>query len=444
MENRIQSFFEKSLEENQIDNELYKKYSVKKGLRNEDGTGVLVGLTKISDVVGYKKVDGEKFDDYGSLYYRGINVKDIIEAQRQEKRYLFEEVCFLILFGYLPNEQEFKEFKQILSDNYELPPHYLEGNILGFPAKNLMNKLQQEVLMLYSYDDNPDNTETRETLEKGINLLAKIPSIVCYTYQTKVHYFDEQSLFIHHVNQDYSIDETILSLLRDDGNFSEKEAEILDISLVLHADHGGGNNSTFTNVVISSTGTDIYSAVAGAIGSLKGPRHGGANLAVKKQMELAINEISTQASDEQIRTIIQRILDKDFNDKSGLIYGIGHAVYTLSDPRSEILAAKCKELAMEKNRLEEFEFYTRFAMVAIDEIYTRKGIRVCTNVDFYSGLVYDMLDIPSDLYTLLFVAARTVGWIAHNIENKLYSNRIIRPATKYVGGIDEYENIEDR
>ena len=443
MENRIQSFFEKSLEENQIDNELYKKYSVKKGLRNEDGTGVLVGLTKISDVVGYKKVDGEKFDDYGSLYYRGINVKDIIEAQRQEKRYLFEEVCFLILFGYLPNEQEFKEFKQILSDNYELPPHYLEGNILGFPAKNLMNKLQQEVLMLYSYDDNPDNTETRETLEKGINLLAKIPSIVCYTYQTKVHYFDEQSLFIHHVNQDYSIAETILSLLRDD-NFSEKEAEILDISLVLHADHGGGNNSTFTNVVISSTGTDIYSAVAGAIGSLKGPRHGGANLAVKKQMELAINEISTQASDEQIRTIIQRILDKDFNDKSGLIYGIGHAVYTLSDPRSEILAAKCKELAMEKNRLEEFEFYTRFAMVAIDEIYTRKGIRVCTNVDFYSGLVYDMLDIPSDLYTLLFVAARTVGWIAHNIENKLYSNRIIRPATKYVGGIDEYENIEDR
>ena len=411
MENRIQSFFEKSLEENQIDNELYKKYSVKKGLRNEDGTGVLVGLTKISDVVGYKKVDGEKFDDYGSLYYRGINVKDIIEAQRQEKRYLFEEVCFLILFGYLPNEQEFKEFKQILSDNYELPPHYLEGNILGFPAKNLMNKLQQEVLMLYSYDDNPDNTETRETLEKGINLLAKIPSIVCYTYQTKVHYFDEQSLFIHHVNQDYSIAETILSLLRDDGNFSEKEAEILDISLVLHADHGGGNNSTFTNVVISSTGTDIYSAVAGAIGSLKGPRHGGANLAVKKQMELAINEISTQASDEQIRTIIQRILDKDFNDKSGLIYGIGHAVYTLSDPRSEILAAKCKELAMEKNRLEEFEFYTRFAMVAIDEIYTRKGIRVCTNVDFYSGLVYDMLDIPSDLYTLLFVAARTVGWI---------------------------------
>lgn len=444
MENKIQSFFEKSLRANEIDNELYKVYSVKKGLRNEDGTGVLVGLTRISDVVGYKKVDNEKVDDYGSLYYRGINVKDIVQAPRREKRYLFEEVCFLILFGYLPNEQEFLEFKQILSDNYELPPHYLEANILGFPAKNLMNKLQQEVLMLYGYDQDADNIGIRETLEKGINLLAKIPSIVCYTYQTKVHYFEEQSLFIHHVNKDYSIAETILALLRDDGMFSEKEAEVLDVALLLHADHGGGNNSTFTNVVISSTGTDIYSAVAGAIGSLKGPRHGGANLAVKQQMELVIDEISTHATDEQIQSIIERILDKQFNDHSGLIYGIGHAVYTLSDPRSEILSEKCKELAIEKGRIDEYQFYCRFAQIAIEEIYRRKGIHVCSNVDFYSGLVYDMLGIPSDLYTLLFVVGRTVGWIAHNIENKLYSNRIIRPATKYVGEVKEYEDIEKR
>lgn len=444
MENKIQSFFEKSLRENEIDNELYKVYSVKKGLRNEDGTGVLVGLTRISDVVGYKKVDNDKVDDYGSLYYRGINVKDIVQAPRREKRYLFEEVCFLILFGYLPNEQEFLEFKQILSDNYELPPHYLEANILGFPAKNLMNKLQQEVLMLYGYDQDADNIGIRETLEKGINLLAKIPSIVCYTYQTKVHYFEEQSLFIHHVNKDYSIAETILALLRDDGMFSEKEAEVLDVALLLHADHGGGNNSTFTNVVISSTGTDIYSAVAGAIGSLKGPRHGGANLAVKQQMELVIDEISTHATDEQIQSIIERILDKQFNDHSGLIYGIGHAVYTLSDPRSEILSEKCKELAIGKGRIDEYQFYCRFAQIAIEEIYRRKGIHVCSNVDFYSGLVYDMLGIPSDLYTLLFVVGRTVGWIAHNIENKLYSNRIIRPATKYVGEVKEYEDIEKR
>lgn len=444
MKNEIQSFFEKSLQENEIENELYQTYSVKKGLRNEDGTGVLVGLTRISDVVGYKKVNNEKIDDYGSLYYRGINVKDIVQANRHEKRYLFEEVCFLILFGYLPNEEEFSEFKRILSDHYTLPPHYLEANILGFPAKNLMNKLQQEVLMLYGYDRDADNIGIRETLEKGINLIAKIPSIVCYTYQTKVHYFEEQSLFIHHVNTDYSIAETILALLRDDGNFSEKEAEVLDIALLLHADHGGGNNSTFTNVVISSTGTDIYSSVAGAIGSLKGPRHGGANLAVKKQMELVIDEISTQATDEQIQSVIERILDKQFNDGSGLIYGIGHAVYTLSDPRSEILSAKCKELAIEKGREDEYQFYCRFAEIAIQEIDNRKGIHVCSNVDYYSGLVYDMLGIPSDLYPLLFVVGRTVGWIAHNIENKLYSNRIIRPATKYVGSIKEYEDIENR
>lgn len=444
MQDEIQNFFRKSLKENEIPNELYTLYSVKKGLRNEDGTGVLVGLTKISDVVGYKKVDGRKVDDYGSLYYRGINVKDIIKNHGGDKRYLFEEVCFLILFGYLPNQEEFEQFKAILSQHYELPPHFLEANILGFPAKNLMNKLQQEVLMLYSYDQDADNIGIEETLEKGINLLAKIPTIVCYTYQTKVYYFDEQSLFIHHVNKQYSIAETILSLLRDDGKFTQKEAEVLDVALVLHADHGGGNNSTFTNVVISSTGTDIYSSIAGAIGSLKGPRHGGANLAVKKQMELVIMEISVFASDEDIRRVVCRILDKDFNDCSGLVYGIGHAVYTLSDPRSEILSQACKELAKEKNREAEFDFYQRFAEIAIEEIYKRKGIHVCTNVDYYSGLVYDMLNIPSDLYTLLFVVARTVGWISHNIENKLYSNRIIRPATKYVGGIKKYKKLEDR
>lgn len=444
MESQINDFFKKSLKENEIDNSLYSTYSVKKGLRNEDGTGVLVGLTKISDVVGYKRENGKKVDDYGKLYYRGISVKDIVNAKRMDKRYLFEEVCFLILFGYLPNIDEFEQFKRILSQNYVLPPHYLEANILGFPAKNLMNKLQQEVLMMYSYDHDPDNIGIEETLEKGINLIAKIPSIVCYTYQTKVHYFDNQSLFIHHVNTNYSIAETILSLLRDDGKFSKKEAEVLDVALVLHADHGGGNNSTFTNVVISSTGTDIYSAVAGAIGSLKGPRHGGANLAVKKQMELVIQDIGLAANDQTIHEIICRILDKDYNDHSGLVYGIGHAVYTLSDPRSEILSQKCLELAKEKGRESEFYFYQRFSEIAIKEIEKRKGINVCTNVDFYSGLVYDMLNIPSDLYTLLFVVGRTVGWIAHNIENKLYSNRIVRPATKYVGELKEYKNDNER
>lgn len=444
MKNQIQNFFDKSLKENEIANELYSMYSVKKGLRNEDGTGVLVGLTKISDVVGYKKVDGRKEDDYGQLYYRGINVKDIVNADRKNKRYLFEEVCFLILFGYLPNHDEFEKFKKLLSDNYELPEHFLQTNIMNIPAKNMMNKLQRGILMLYSYDENPDNIDAEETLKKGINLIAKIPAIMCYSYQTKIHYFENQSLIIHHVNKDYSFAEQILSLLRPDGSFTEKEAEVLDVSLVLHADHGGGNNSTFTSVVISSTGTDLYSAIAGSIGSLKGPRHGGANLAVKKQMKLVIDEIGVYATDEQIKDIVCRILDKNFNDNSGLIYGIGHAVYTLSDPRSEILSEKCKELAMEKERMDEFDFYQRFAQMAIEEIHQRKGIHVCTNVDFYSGLVYDMLNIPSDLYTALFVAGRTVGWITHIVENKLYSNRIIRPATKYVGGIEEYKDLDER
>ena len=444
MNDYIQDFFNKSLKENEIANELYSTYSVKKGLRNEDGTGVLVGLTKISDVVGYKKENGKKENDYGQLYYRGINIKDIVNARRENKRYLFEEVCFLILFGYLPNQEEFEKFKKLLSDNYELPEHFLQTNIMNIPARNMMNKLQRGILMLYSYDEDPDNIEVEETLKKGINLIAKIPAIMCYSYQTKIHYFENQSLVIHHVNKEYSFAEQILSLLRPDGKFTEKEAEVLDVSLILHADHGGGNNSTFTSVVISSTGTDLYSAIAGSIGSLKGPRHGGANLKVKKQMELVIDEISLEATDEQIQAIVCRILDKDFNDNSGLIYGIGHAVYTLSDPRSEILSEKCKELAIEKGRLDEFHFYQRFAAIAINEIYKRKGIHVCTNVDFYSGLVYDMLNIPSDLYTALFVAGRTVGWITHIIENKLYSNRIIRPATKYVGEIEEYKNIEER
>ena len=298
--------------------------------------------------------------------------------------------------------------------------------------------------MLYSYDDDPDNISASSTMYKGLNLIAKIPSIVCYAYRSKVHYFDKESLYIHQIRPDLSIAENILYLLRDHKHFTPKEAEVLDMCLVLHADHGGGNNSTFTNVVISSTGTDIYSSFAGAIGSLKGPKHGGANLAVMKQMKLVIDEIGLEASDKQIEMIIERILDKNFNDNSGLIYGIGHAVYTLSDPRCVILRQQCKELSLEKGRENEFNFYHRFEQLAIAAIKKRKGITVCANVDFYSGLIYDMLCIPTELYTLMFVVGRAVGWLAHNIENKLYSGRIIRPAAKYVGETYEYIPIDKR
>lgn len=441
----IDGFIEKAKESNnKIDNELYSRYDVKKGLRNEDGTGVLVGLTKIADVVGYKKIDGEKVDCEGELYYRGIAVSDIINKREPHQRFLFEETCFLILFGYLPDKEELENFKNELSQRYELPPHYLESKILGFPSINLMNKLQQEVLMLYSYDDDPDNVSPSSTMYKGLNLIAKIPSIVCYAYRSKVHYFDKQSLYIHQIRPDLSIAENILYLLRDHKHFTPKEAEVLDMCLVLHADHGGGNNSTFTNVVISSTGTDIYSSFAGAIGSLKGPKHGGANLAVMNQMKNVIDEIGLDASNQQIDEIVEKILDKQFNDNTGLIYGIGHAVYTISDPRCVILRQQCSELALEKGQETEFDFYYRFEQAAIRAIKKRKGINVCANVDFYSGLIYNMLCIPTELYTLMFVVGRTVGWLAHNIENKLYSGRIIRPAAKYVGETHEYIPIHRR
>ncbi|MFV0395342.1 MAG: citrate synthase [Coprobacillaceae bacterium] len=427
----------------EIEHNHYALYDVKKGLRNEDGTGVLVGLTKIADVVGYEKINNEKVDVEGKLYYRGVKVTDILKQESGE-RFLFEEVCFLILFGYLPNADEFEDFKKDLSERYVLPKDYLESKILNFPSLNLMNKLQQEVLMLYSYDDDPDNISVDATMNKGLDLIAKIPSIVCYAYRSKVHYYDDESLVIHQIRPDYSIAENILYLLRNNMKFTKKEAEVLDMALVLHADHGGGNNSTFTNVVISSTGTDIYSSFAGAIGSLKGPRHGGANLAVMRQMRLAIEEVGLDATKEQIQNVVDRILDKDFNDNCGLIYGIGHAVYTLSDPRCQVLSKKCHELSIEKNREKEFMFYRQFEEIAIATIYKRKGIRVCGNVDFYSGLIYDMLEIPEELYTLMFVVGRSVGWLAHNIENKLYSGRIIRPAAKYVGETKIYVKRTNR
>lgn len=440
----IDYVFKRSETLNKIDNSLYKKYDVKNGLRNEDGTGVLVGLTRISDVVGYKKEDGKKIDTAGKLYYRGVKVSDLINGHDPKNRFLFEEACFLILFGYLPNKDELGAFKKELANRYELPVNYLNVRLLSYPMQNMMNKLQQEVLVLYTYDNNADDVTPEGTLDKGLDLIAKIPQIVCYAYRSKIHYFDNESLFIHPIRTDYSIAENILQMLRIDQQFTPTEANVLDMCLVLHADHGGGNNSTFTNVVMSSTGTDIYSCFAGAIGSLKGPKHGGANLAVARQMKLVIDKIGLYATDEQILEIVRQILDKDFNDKTGLIYGIGHAVYTLSDPRCQILSQKCRELAIEKNRLDEYEFYHRFEKIAIQEIKDRKGINVCANIDFYSGLVYDMLGIPKDLYTLLFVIGRSVGWVAHNIENKLYSGKIIRPAGKYVGEKKKYVKLEDR
>ena len=351
----------------------------------------------------------------------------------------------MLLFGYLPKKKELEHFCGILRDCYEIPDEFVEMNLLRMPGKNLMNKLQDAVLTLYNYDDDPENTDVYETLVKGINLVAKLPSIACYAYQSKVHYYDRDSLFIHYANPEYSIAENFLSLLRKDQKFTDQEARLLDTILMLHADHGGGNNSTFTNVVISSTGTDIYSTVSASIGSLKGPRHGGANIKVAEMMDAVLEDVGGYtADDKKLRAAVNRLMDGKLYDRSGLVYGFGHAVYTISDPRAEMLRACCAEVAKEKKQQTEFDFRQRFERAALDVMKERKGTALPTNVDYYSGFAYGMLNIPRDLYTPLFMCSRMVGWVAHNIENKLYDGRIMRPATKYVGENKDYMMMEER
>ncbi|MCR0202097.1 citrate synthase [[Clostridium] innocuum] len=444
MNEYLNSFYQKAREHNDIANDLFRKYDIKKGLRNEDGTGVRVGLTKIADVVGYKYVEEVKTDDIGKLYYRGIELRDIIHGRNYETICGYEETCFLLLFGYLPKKEELQEFCGYLRAHYELPDDFLESKFLHMPGKNLMNRLQQAVLALYDYDDAPDNISVENTLEQGLNILAKLPSIICYAYQSKMHRYNKESLVIHPAQEHLSIAENILYMLRKDHAFSDLEAKLLDMMLIVHADHGGGNNSTFTNVVISSTGTDFYSSMVGAIGSMKGPRHGGANLKVSGMMRAVIEEIGYCENDIEIKALIYRILHKQFYDYSGLVYGMGHAIYTLSDPRSEVLQEYIEKLAEKKGKVKEYEFYQRFEQCAKDVILDVKGVHVSSNVDFYSGFVYGMMGIPEDLFTPLFVMARTVGWLAHNIENKEYDGRIMRPATKYVGSVKQYVKMEDR
>ena len=375
----LHTFYQKSKQYSDIPNELFHKYNVKKGLRNDDGTGVRVGLTRIADVVGYKYVDEVKTDDEGKLYYRGIELRDIIANISKNQVCGYEETCFLLLFGYLPNREELQDFCKILKDHYELPDDFLETKFLHMPGKNIMNRLQQAVLALYDYDDAADDISVENTLEQGLNILAKLPSIICYAYQSKMHRYNKKSLVIHPVQQKLSIAENILYMLRKDHRFSELEARILDMMLIVHADHGGGNNSTFTNVVISSTGTDIYSSIVGAIGSMKGPRHGGANLKVSSMMKEVIREIGYTDNDVEIKALLYRILNKEFYDCSGLIYGMGHAIYTLSDPRSEVLQGYIEKLAESKHKSNEYEFYQRFERCAKEVIWDVKGIHVSSN-----------------------------------------------------------------
>lgn len=442
-DNFLAQEFGKSQYYTDIKNSLFKEYDVKKGLRNEDGTGVRVGLTRVSDVVGYDIIDGVKTNIDGYLYYRGYSLNDLVEGNMGNTKG-FEETMFLLVFGFLPSRRELDKFSNIFRKMYKLPDSFLEMNLLRMPGQNLMNVLQSSVLSLYNFDEDPDNVEVFPTLVKGLSIVAKLPAIMCYAYQSKMHYFKLNSLFIHYPKEEFSIAENILHLLRPDGIFDKKEADLLDTILMLHADHGGGNNSTFTNVVVSSTGTDIYSSIAASIGSLKGPKHGGANISVAAMMEEVISSIGITEDENKIREVINKILDKEFFDKSGLIYGFGHAVYTMTDPRAELLKTYCEQISKLKNRYEEYKFYVLFEKLVKEIIMERKGRPISNNVDYYSGFAYDMLGIPRDLFTPLFVCARTIGWLAHNIENKLYDGKIMRPATKYVGDIYEYKHIKER
>lgn len=431
--NIIEKSYCESLTESSISNELYERYNVKKGLRNANGTGVLVLLTKISDVYGYKIVDGKKVDEDGHLFYRGYDIFDL--SKQNESRFGFERVCFLILFSKLPNEKELIDFHNYLSNLYELPDGFVEDVLFKNNTSSIMNQIQKAILNLYGYDEDPDNVDPYLTLIKGLNIIAKLPSIISYSYRAKRHYIDGLSLHIRKPKREYSIAENILRMSRTHGNFTQLEVETLDLALILHADHGGGNNSTFANLVVSSTATDIYSSMCASLGSLKGPRHGGANRAVREMMHQIIKEIGLDASENEMRNIVKRLLNRDFYDCKGLIYGIGHPVYTKSDPRAILLKLKCEELAKMNGENKKFDFYNKFERIAIEELKQRKGamFNCCANIDFYSGLTYEILNINEDLFIPIFACSRMVGWLAHNIENKLYCDKIIRPAGKYVG-----------
>ena len=430
MKEFLLSKYDELLKYESIDNSLYDKYDVKRGLRNNNGTGVLVGLTRVAEVSGYNMKDGKKEPKEGNLYYRGIDIRDVVKLAGKD--FGFENTCFLLLFGHYPTEEEAIIFKDIISSKYDLPELFMENTILKNPSKSLMNHITRCILSLYSFDQDPDNISGYELIKKGINILSKMPAIISYSLQAKTHYLDHDSLHIHYPKKEYSFAENILYLSRNDGKFTKLEAMTLDRCLIVHADHGGGNNSAFVGTVVSSTLTDVYSMISASLTSLKGPRHGGANMAVLDMMSNVINEIGIDATDDEIELIINKILDKEFNDDSGLVYGVGHAIYTLSDPRAEILKETAKELAKEKN-YKKFEFYVRFEEIARRVLEERKGAKYCVNVDFYSGLIYEMLNIPRDLFIPIFAAARVVGWLAHDVESLLYCNKIVRPATKYVG-----------
>lgn len=433
------------LSKNRIDPNLYVEYDVKRGLRDSTGKGVLTGLTEISDVVSYEISNGRKVPADGNLYYHGVNVKDIIEGCK-DKRFGFEETIYLLLFGKLPTQDELDRLLRVNEGFQDLSARFVRDVIMKASSENIMNALQRCVLTLYSYDASPDDITPENVLRQSLELINKLPLIAVYAYRSYLHFRRDDTLMIRNPKRGLSLAENILYVLRPDGQYTELEAKVLDVALILHAEHGGGNNSSFTTHVVTSSGTDTYSSISASIGSLKGPRHGGANLKVQKMFADIKEHVSNWENEEELRDYLSKILDKRAFDGSGLIYGMGHAVYTLSDPREVVLKEYARSLAEEKGNMEEFALYERVEKIAGELIMERRRVQknVCANVDFYSGFVYTMLGIPEELFTPFFAIARIPGWCAHRLEELLNANKIIRPAYKYVGKHIGYTDIEER
>ncbi|MBN2481970.1 MAG: citrate/2-methylcitrate synthase [Bacteroidales bacterium] len=444
--NMLKRYSDKIIKSDRIDNELYVKYDVKRGLRDISGKGVLAGLTEISEVRGTEVRNGEVYPIDGQLIYRGIDINKIFEGFTSEDRFGFEETTYLLLFGELPNAEELNSFKEILVEYRGLPDGFIRDAIMKLPSKDVMNTLARSVLSLYVYDENPDDTSLENVLRQSLYLISNFSLIAVYSYAAILYYFRNKSLIVHKPLKKLSVAENILHMLRPDNVFTKLEAILLDLVLVLHAEHGGGNNSTFTNHVVSSSGTDTYAAVASSLSSLKGPRHGGANIKVTQMMEDIKQHISDWKDEDEIASYLNKILSKQAYDHLGLIYGIGHAVYSLSDPRALILKRYAEKLAKDKGSVEEFDFYARIEKLAPQVIAKHRKMYkgISANVDFYSGLVYKMLNIPPELFTPLFAVARITGWSAHRMEEIANRGKIIRPAYKSVAPERDYVKLRNR
>ncbi len=429
-----------------MDVSLYGKYDVKRGLRDINGKGVLAGLTQISAIHSTEIVDGKSVPCEGRLYYRGYDIHDLTQGFLRERRYGFEEVAYLLLFGVLPSVEELDGFKKILADQRALPRNFVRDVVMKAPSKDMMNTLSRSVLTLYAYDSNADDTSLPNVLRQCLNLISVFPMLSVYGYHAYNHYIKGKSLYIHNPDPTLSVAENILRMLRPNKKYTHLEATILDLALVLHMEHGGGNNSTFTTHVVTSSGTDTYSAVAAALGSLKGPKHGGANIKVVKMFNDMRKEVKDWTDEEEVGNYLRRLLHKEAFDKKGLIYGMGHAVYSISDPRAEIFKKFVEQLAHEKGRDKDFALYSMVERLAPkiigEERHIYKG--VSANVDFYSGFVYSMLDLPTELFTPMFAIARIVGWSAHRMEELINMDKIIRPAYMNVKEVEHYIDLDNR